>query len=290
MVDMQFKHLEKSTQLQKHIGIHLQNFSLFAFLETDDEKEDVETDTLNLPGSQSDATSMDLSSENDMWNPEFDHEELVQDFPELENDVEWEYVSLAKQIESQDDPLLQRFSQLAVKDANAFGDDETTSSAMPTPTTGSVDFNFNQHNLELAQAELKTASESFDANFHKYLAKNTSIVTFDAEINAALHASHQDDDIQQSAKQFRQQLNKVIHVRSQNAELASHKWYNKVGSFVLSLYPAVRMTLGVTSEIAAVSGQYVLSFADCVEHRVFTLASWGQWPGFDISGELLPNF
>lgn len=161
----------------------------------------------------------------------------------------------------------------------------------PTPPSSpSVDFNFNQHNLELAQAELKTASESFDANFHKYLAKNTGIVTFDVEINTALHASHSENDIQQSANQFRQQLNKVIHVRSQNAELASHKWYNKVGSFVLSLYPAVRMTLGVTSEIAGVAAQYVSSFADRVERWVFALAGWRQWSGFDISGELLPNF
>jgi hypothetical protein len=129
---------------------------------------------------------------------------------------------------------------------------EITPSVTPTPTTSSVDMNFNQHNLEAAQVELRAISESFDANFHKVLTKNANLRTFDAEVKSALDASHLETNIQQSAKRFRQQLNKVIQLRSQNAELASHKWYNKVESFVLALYPAVRLTLGVTSDIAGV--------------------------------------
>jgi hypothetical protein len=133
---------------------------------------------------------------------------------------------------------------------------EVTPSATPTPTSPSIDFNFNQRNLELAQVELKAVSETFEANFRKFLKKNANLVTFDTEIESLLQASHSETNIQLSARQFRQQVNKVTQLHSQGVELASHKWYSKVGSFVLTLYPAVRMSLGVTSEITALPKKF----------------------------------
>lgn len=40
MKDNKYEHLEVSCKLQKHIGLHIQNFSLWAFLEADDEDDD----------------------------------------------------------------------------------------------------------------------------------------------------------------------------------------------------------------------------------------------------------
>jgi hypothetical protein len=162
---------------------------------------------------------------------------------------------------------------------------EITPSVTPTPTTPSVDINFNQQNLEAAQVELRAISELFDANFHKVLTKNANLRTFDAEVKSALDASHSETNIQLSAKRFRQQLNKVIQLHSQNAELASHKWYSKVESFVLALYPAVRLTLGVTSDIAGVLAYITCHFSDCLERWVSAVAGWGEWSSFDIPGE-----
>jgi len=130
---------------------------------------------------------------------------------------------------------------------------EITRSETFTPTSPSVDDNFNRRNLERAQIELRAVSQAFDDNFRKFIGtKNVSLVTFDAEIKSALDASGSGTTVQLSAKRFRQQLNKVIQLNTQRSELASQKWYNQVASFVLSLYPAVRLTLGVTSDVAGV--------------------------------------
>jgi len=163
---------------------------------------------------------------------------------------------------------------------------EITPSVTPTPSSTSVDFN--QHSLELAQLELKAVSETFDLNFHKFATKNTSFITFDAEIKSALAASHSETTIQLSAKQFRQQLSKVTQLNAQKSGLASHEWYNNVGSFVLSLYPAVRMTLGVTADVAGVipTNMWPQRLTP-LERRILALASWGQWLGFGLPGEFI---
>jgi len=46
MKDNKYKHLEESNKLQKHIGLHIQNFSLWAFLEPDDEDNDETRDAI----------------------------------------------------------------------------------------------------------------------------------------------------------------------------------------------------------------------------------------------------
>jgi hypothetical protein len=56
-----YRHLEASKELQKHIGVHLQNFALLAFLD-EDEKEEVQSNASNAQGgrSHSDLSSIEL--------------------------------------------------------------------------------------------------------------------------------------------------------------------------------------------------------------------------------------
>ena len=119
-----------------------------------------------------------------------------------------------------------------------------------TPTTLSVDFDFEQHSLGIARTELKNVSEAFDANYHKFLSRQATLVTFDAEVKRALDTVHSEANIQVSAKQFREQLNKVSQSYARSKEHLA--WHKKVGNFVASLYPVVRLTLGVTSDVAGV--------------------------------------
>ena len=122
-----------------------------------------------------------------------------------------------------------------------------------TPSTmASIDDNSDLYNLKLTQRELNTISKAFKVNFQKFIIKDTSLITFDAELQSALVASFSEDSIQLSTREFRQQLKKITQINVQRSEFASRKWYKKVGSFVMSLYPAVRMTLDVIANLTEI--------------------------------------
>jgi hypothetical protein len=56
-----YGHIEASKELQKHIGVHLQNFALLAFLD-EDEKEDIRSNASNAQRAEGGRSHSDLSS------------------------------------------------------------------------------------------------------------------------------------------------------------------------------------------------------------------------------------
>jgi len=158
-----------------------------------------------------------------------------------------------EQEQTSDVPQVQEVQQIREPRIMDFGQSLSPS----TPTTLSVDFNFEQHSLEIARAELKDVSEAFDTNYHKFLSRHATLVTFDAEVKGALNTSHSEANIQVSAKLFRHQLNKVSQSYARSKEHLN--WHKKVGNFVASLYPVVRLTLGVTSDVAGVQASHTFT-------------------------------
>ena len=109
--DTEYKYLKVSYELQKHIGTHLVNFSHLAFLESDDGDEDAISDASHVPQSRSHLIYIDWDSEDDLFNPEINPKELMDDVSELESDVEWGDIPLQETIPPQEDPLLRLFSK-----------------------------------------------------------------------------------------------------------------------------------------------------------------------------------
>jgi hypothetical protein len=89
-----YAHLEKSQQLQKHIGVHIQTFSLLAFLEPDEANENPEIDTMNVSEhrkSGSNLSSVSLDFDNDLGATHAELDRLTGDETELlDNEVEWD--------------------------------------------------------------------------------------------------------------------------------------------------------------------------------------------------------
>ena len=110
----EYKHLKASYDLQKHIGVHLQNFSLIAFLETNEGNEPpAGEDDSNKPQDRSHLMSIDWDSDDDVvYNPEINREDLMHDVSDLESEVDWVNVPLLEPPE--EDPLLQLFSKPAL--------------------------------------------------------------------------------------------------------------------------------------------------------------------------------
>jgi len=113
-----YTRLEKSRQLQKHIGLHIQNFSLLAFLEPDEENNslvvDAGTDSeLQMRGLILSSVASDFDHclpDGDLSEPQvFDIGITIDEVPELENEMEWNFVSVSNLAIAEDDPILATF-------------------------------------------------------------------------------------------------------------------------------------------------------------------------------------
>ena len=117
MTGNKFDHLEKSEQLQKHIGIHLQNFSLLAFLEPDENNDATEIDTdkgSKQQQSGSNLSDITLDFDHGLFDAEsVEHQDQELTFDnELGEDIEWSFVRrLATMDQPEIDRVLVRFKQ-----------------------------------------------------------------------------------------------------------------------------------------------------------------------------------
>ena len=116
--------LQKSTELQKHIGLHLQNFSLLAFLEENEEDEDQESDAMNVSDYRgSTLSSVLLDPENEPLGSteagdaaqlvdqvSFDQRPAV-DVPELDEEFHWGFLPTSNIIRPEYDPTLLNFME-----------------------------------------------------------------------------------------------------------------------------------------------------------------------------------
>lgn len=90
-----------SKKLQKHIGDHVLNFSLLAFLEPEEWGDSPGSDAINVRDSQSSMISSAQSSDHELRGTddierraqeEFHQTSLTTDVPELKSDIDWETV------------------------------------------------------------------------------------------------------------------------------------------------------------------------------------------------------
>jgi hypothetical protein len=107
--------------------------------------------------------------------------------------------------------------------------------------------------LEVARAELKLVTESFQAQVRKFQIKMGNVPDFDMEVREAVNAASSiDGGIRQAAATFQDQIIQIMSMNAQKSGMEERKWYNKVASLVGALYPAVRLTLGFTADLAGV--------------------------------------
>jgi hypothetical protein len=106
---------EKEKELLKHIGIHLQNFSLFALLDSEHDQNDNgsnRSDALQpTEQSGSNLLSIDLEFEDDVLS--FARENEQDNVPELEAEVSWD--STFNRPEPEDDQILKTLRKHQMK-------------------------------------------------------------------------------------------------------------------------------------------------------------------------------
>jgi hypothetical protein len=120
MTDMQDTFLQQSYELQKYIGVHLQNFSLWEFLEPGGENEDIEARGSNASEQErsvSSLSSISLEFEDHDVNAaglsrlqRQESKSVVNDLPEPVYEVNWDSMGiLATNVIQEDDPNLMTF-------------------------------------------------------------------------------------------------------------------------------------------------------------------------------------
>lgn len=118
MTGNDYDHLQTSIQLQKHIGTHLQNFAIFAFLEQDQFNDEQETATADAEKDQRSSSNLSSNSLNS------EEKALVlyakealpptqTEPPELDGEFNWDFIGdytpIRDRIEPKDDPNLENF-------------------------------------------------------------------------------------------------------------------------------------------------------------------------------------
>jgi thioredoxin-like negative regulator of GroEL len=107
MGDLNYEHLDKSIQLQKHIGRHIQDFSLLAFLEPDEE-DNQSTNRVDYQKSGSNLSSVSLDFESDVEFPSQNVDQSQTD-NKLDTEVDWGFMPIPESIMHENDPRLVAF-------------------------------------------------------------------------------------------------------------------------------------------------------------------------------------
>jgi hypothetical protein len=81
---LNYHFVETSKKLQKHIGIHLQNSSLWALLDPAEERDDIRTGRPSQPSLKSTSASLPSADKGD------DEHVDIEEIPELEDEVNWD--------------------------------------------------------------------------------------------------------------------------------------------------------------------------------------------------------
>lgn len=110
----------------------------------------------------------------------------------------------------------------------------------------------NAASRDIAISALKLASEEFTVNYEKYQAKNQQFLNLNDEINSVILIADAGKEIFFSATVFKQHISKVLEVTTRKEEFSKARWPNKVGAFLVSLYPVVRIAIGVVTTAAEV--------------------------------------
>ena len=105
---------------------------------------------------------------------------------------------------------------------------------------------------EKAMSALQVASDEFTKNFERFQAKHKQFVSLDDDISSAIVNADTVADPVLSALAFKQHISNVLAITERKAELSQAKWPNKVGSFLVSLYPVIRIAVGLGTTAAEV--------------------------------------
>ena len=134
---MDYEHLQKEIQLQKHIALHIQNFSLLAFLESENDTES-RTRSNSAQGSSSKVSSISLEFEDefdDGARDSIEHNIKNEDVPELDAEVDWNMIP-PPNVDAEQDPVLTEFFEAMMKMRQGeIEKDHLPGSERPTPST-----------------------------------------------------------------------------------------------------------------------------------------------------------
>lgn len=136
---MDYEYLQQEIRLQKHIGLHIQNFSLLAFLESENDTES-RTRTISAQGSGSKLSSISLEFEDEFDDgaresaePNVKDEEV----PELDAEVDWDMIPQPNVDPEQDPVLVELFETMMKTRQGEIEQDHLPASERPTPSTPS---------------------------------------------------------------------------------------------------------------------------------------------------------
>jgi hypothetical protein len=113
----EYEYLSKEIQLQKHIGNHIQNFSLYAFLQTNGEDDDWGSQVMatGMSGSRLESVELDFEDEPSERTAEVIETSVPELVPELDSEIQWDHVPTAILILPLDeDPVLKGFVERAI--------------------------------------------------------------------------------------------------------------------------------------------------------------------------------
>lgn len=125
------------------------------------------------------------------------------------------------------------------------------SSALPVPNDRSENTKIDP-SRQKAISTLKLASEEFTINYEKYQKKHREFMNISNEIDSAILVSDTGMDISFSITVFKQQISNVVESTCRKQEISKAKWPGRVGAFLISLYPVVRIAIGLGTTAAEV--------------------------------------
>jgi len=117
-----------------------------------------------------------------------------------------------------------------------------------------------QHfDIRTADSELNSAVAEFRDHYQRFRSRNQQLISVDDNIHSAIDNAVKVQDIKHSAHLFGAEISTTLTITKKKQELSGSKWLNKLGNFITKLYPVARLSLSLTSAIAEVSRNDVLS-------------------------------
>lgn len=238
-----YVHLENSTQLQKHVGVHLRNFSLLALPDPDEENEDAVSDILNVDSEHRRSfvvpSSGSLDSEaasSDFGYDRFEDETFHQSdiiIPDTNEDVQWDSIlGWERATVLPEDASL---SSIGRKSTPEFSDvhDETRSVTERTR----------------ASSELEKAIDELEQNYKKFSGK---YILIDDDLESAFQSTNKGEDMRDMARIFVYNVSTTIKTIEKKKGITQGKWTNQVGQFLTKLYPLASVVCSMTATDAEV--------------------------------------
>lgn len=105
--------------------------------------------------------------------------------------------------------------------------------------------------VSVALQELTSSVNRFEQHY-EYFAKRNRLHLVQLEVDAALSKAKEERDFRRSALVFGNEITSVLEATAKKQKLTHSKWTHKLGAFLITLYPIVKLSLGLAGAAAEV--------------------------------------